>query len=1204
MSQKVVEFYIQTLKEYTTKLNKEKTDKITVLMQVGEFFEIYGLIYPNGSRVGNVWEFCDDTNLKVAKKTQVVYDNPDIKVYMGGVGESYINPYIQKAVEQFGWTIVIFDQHRIGNSDKFERREQTIISPGVNINADTFSNITLFIYMEQIKSYINTNSIKNKIIKNDTLINIGMAYVDCLTGENGVMAINNSPSSDISIPLDELLKILTIKNPKELVIHLEGIDTVHISDEDLTNALHLFNYNYKIIRNQVDEQFHKLRFQTSILDSVYVKHRGIMDILQQLDLDSAEHNYSRIALTLLLEFILKHDKTIIQKLETPEIMINSNNYLMLANNCLEQLDIINNTGNTISKSNSYIPNKRITLLEMLDNTKTPLGKMLLRRRLSIPITNIDIIEKRYNQIDELYKLHSNYITTAQDKFGSVLYQLRQHLSGIKNIDNYLRKIITLKIQPFEISSYLESLTACITTINFINDIPTRYNISTANGDKCKYLMELLPNDKEKYTFQNIKLKIQNEFILDNLEFNVWNGVISNPFKKGISVVLDTLQNEIDSDQHFLDNLLIKLSQIIDNKYDSNKDKPLIYTGENATKGIYIFTNTARKDILEAYFSSKTTNTNTTANTNTNANTNTTTNTNKSLKVGNYMITGKDIKFLKMKESKWEIEIPQLKISNGSLKANIDRMGKLAKMEVAKWLQTHIINDIDVLRSLSTIANFIGEIDVLQSNTLNAIEKGYTRPIISGGNIPTTEQTPINNNNSNNNVNNNVNSYLKARAIRHPIIEYISRNTKYVPNDVALGVNGMDGMLLFGVNAVGKSSLMKSVGVNIIMAQSGMFVASSYFEYKPFKYLFTRILGNDNLYAGLSSFEVEMKEFKVILKYADENSILLCDELFRGTQVNDAEALVASGLEILSKRNVKFVSATHLHSLTTMPCIQQLENIKSYHLLVEQDSNNPRKLIYSRKLKEGSGPASYGILVADAMNIDNEFVSRAKEIRLDIENNNGYRNNIETPGKGLTTHLKIGSKYNKEKVIGACEVCSKIPAIDVHHINMQCSANNVELIENSECGIFNKNKLWNLVALCKECHQSVHSSPVKLTIDGYIHTSNGLELKYNWCNNISGDNNVLNNISKISNDNSNIGIASNNKIINTGKFNTGKQEKNNNKLTNDITNTIMNSITNEIPDEIKNKINDMKFNNATPKKIQTDIKRLFNINITQQFIRNF
>ena len=206
---KTVEFYMQTLKEYTEKLKKEKgTDKITLLMQVGEFFEIYGLIYPDGNRVGNVWEFCDDTNLKVALKPQVVYNQPEIKVYMGGVGEAYVNPYIQKAVEQFGWTIVIFDQHRIGNTDKFERKEQTIISPGININSDNFSNITLFIYMEHVKSYYISNHTHTHNYKHlQGVINIGLSFIDCLSGENGVMAINNAPAGDISIPMDELLKL-------------------------------------------------------------------------------------------------------------------------------------------------------------------------------------------------------------------------------------------------------------------------------------------------------------------------------------------------------------------------------------------------------------------------------------------------------------------------------------------------------------------------------------------------------------------------------------------------------------------------------------------------------------------------------------------------------------------------------------------------------------------------------------------------------------------------------------------------------------------------------------------------------------------------------------------------------------------------------------------------------------------------------------
>ncbi len=238
MTQKVVEFYMDTLKHYTKKLNK---DKVIILMQVGEFFEVYGLIYPDGRKEGNIWEFCDNVNLKVAHKPQEVYNNPAIQVFMGGVGESYINPYIQKAVDRFGWTVVIFEQSRIGNgSAKFERKETSIISPGLNINSDssTFSNITMIIYIEQVKTYYKSRQdqdgpaiTNSKIIRNehrndlrndhinDRQINIGMSFIDCISGANGIMAINNSSTSDISIPFDELLKLLTIKNPNELYIY-------------------------------------------------------------------------------------------------------------------------------------------------------------------------------------------------------------------------------------------------------------------------------------------------------------------------------------------------------------------------------------------------------------------------------------------------------------------------------------------------------------------------------------------------------------------------------------------------------------------------------------------------------------------------------------------------------------------------------------------------------------------------------------------------------------------------------------------------------------------------------------------------------------------------------------------------------------------------------------------------------------------------
>jgi len=1133
MAQKTVEFYMQTLKEYTTKLKK---DKVVVLMQVGEFFEIYGLVYPDGSREGVVWEFCDNTNLKIALKPQTVYDRPEIQVYMGGVGESYVNPYIQKAVDRFGWTVVIFDQHKIGNTNKFERKESAIISPGININSDNFSNITLFIYMENVKQYYSKPTFTSSTLagkrnndSQDSQIHIGVAYIDCLTGENGIMAMNNAPSSDISIQLDELLKILTIKNPNEMYIYLENIDPTMIPDDDLVNALHLFNYRYKIIRDTIPENNYKLKYQQTILESVYLKQRGLMDIMQQLNIDGPEHNYSRIALTLLIEFIMKHDKTVIQKLETPEIILNSDKYMMLANNALEQLDIIDNY-----KQEYRTNNRRVSLLELLDNTRTPLGKILLRQRLSIPITDETLLAKRYNQIHELQTLHTQYLAKnvgnggSADKYGSPLHQLRMKLANIKNIENYLRKIITSKIQPGEIAPYIESLEACITVFDYVKTIAT----GTGTSNITPSIQALLPSSMTVTNFKTIYEQLLRDLKVEFLNCNVWNGITSNPLKRGISTVLDNLQAEIDNDQNFLDTLLDKLSKIIDPNYYSKATnvKQLIYVGENATKGIHIFTNTSRKELLEKYFNEK----------------------GAKMQVGTYILTSKDFTFLKMKESKWEIEIPLLKSSNGTLKVNIDRMGKLAKTEMMIWFKANITEQSEILEALNTYARFIAEIDVLQSNVLNVVDKGYTKPLL---NTSLERKT----------------SYLNIEQIRHPIIESINTKTQYVPNDIAMGVNNKDGVLLFGVNAVGKSSLMKSIGVNLIMAQAGMYVAASKFEYKPFKYLFTRILGNDNLYAGLSSFEVEMKEFKVILKFADENSIILGDELCRGTVIEDSSALVAAALEMLSKRGSKFIFATHIHSLTGMDCVTKLENIRLCHMLVEQDPNNAKKLIYSRKLKDGSGPSSYGILVASSMNIDEDFIARAIEIRKGIES--------QTHSSG--SNVIVGSKYNKDKVIAMCEVCCKNNAVDVHHINQQCDANCCELIDNIELGIFNKNKLWNLVSLCKPCHQAVHASPSKLSIKGYETTTNGLELNYSW-----------------------LRTSSTSSLKNTNSSNGSDSEYP------DVTGSNDESVTpaRDVPrvsvmtEEIKNKILEMKGNNATPKKIQFDIKRYFNYTISQQAIR--
>ena len=165
-----------------------------------------------------------------------------------------------------------------------------------------------------------------------------------------------------------------------------------------------------------------------------------------------------------------------------------------------------------------------------------------------------------------------------------------------------------------------------------------------------------------------------------------------------------------------------------------------------------------------------------------------------------------------------------------------------------------------------------------------------------------------------------NSFFDAKNLRHPLVEHIQTNEVYVANDISIGLNNC-GMCLFGVNTSGKSTVIKSVGIAVIMAQAGMFVPASEFTYKPYNTIFTRILSNDNLFKCLSSFGTEMSEFQYIEEYADENSLVLGDELCNGTETDSAVAIFAAGLMFLNERKSSHIFATHLHAILDVKQIQ-------------------------------------------------------------------------------------------------------------------------------------------------------------------------------------------------------------------------------------------------------------------------------------------
>ena len=117
------------------------------------------------------------------------------------------------------------------------------------------------------------------------------------------------------------------------------------------------------------------------------------------------------------------------------------------------------------------------------------------------------------------------------------------------------------------------------------------------------------------------------------------------------------------------------------------------------------------------------------------------------------------------------------------------------------------------------------------------------------------------------------SFIKMKGLRHVLIEHLEKNELYVTNDIEIGTTPQ-GILLFGTNAVGKTSLIKAIGICVIMAQAGLYVPCDSMIYSPYEYLFTRIIGNDNIFKGLSTFGVEMSELRVILNKCNKNSLIL------------------------------------------------------------------------------------------------------------------------------------------------------------------------------------------------------------------------------------------------------------------------------------------------------------------------------------------
>jgi DNA mismatch repair protein MutS len=401
----------------------------------------------------------------------------------------------------------------------------------------------------------------------------------------------------------------------------------------------------------------------------------------------------------------------------------------------------------------------------------------------------------------------------------------------------------------------------------------------------------------------------------------------------------------------------------------------------------------------------------------------------------------------------KITYPELNTHSEQMDKLYEELNSLLKecfcSDVLNWFHTYST-------VLNKVINFVTQIDLIANNAYTSKKYHYVKPTLN------TEKTE---------------SFVNIKQMRHPIIERLI-DYEYVPHDFNLN-DKTRGIMIYGPNSAGKSALMKALGLCVIMAQCGMYVPASSFEYNIFTALYTRISGGDNLFKGQSSFIVELNELRTILKKANEKSLVLGDEICRGTEEHSGLAIVATTVIKLSTFGAKFMFTTHLHNLPKLKAIQELNSIKFVYLSVDQING---ELVFSRKLLEGTGDNIYGITIAKYILDDPEFISSATKLKNEILEQQGINCKVINDKKSL---------YNKDIYMDNCYICESQEKLEAHHINFQKDfKQTINGLINEKKRHLLKDDKANLVVLCGVCHDKLHNNEFK--IKGLTKTSSGVK----------------------------------------------------------------------------------------------------------------
>ena len=772
-------------------------------------------------RVGDFYETFGEDAIQASKILDIILTKrgagSQSETELAGFPHHSLNLYLPKLVKA-GLRVAICDQLEDPKKTKkiVKRGVTELVTPGL-------ASVDGVLYPKK------NNFLASIFISN----NIGISFLDISTGE---FLLSQGDSEYIA-------KLLANFNPSEILIAKQQ---KKIFNEKFGELYNLFFLDEWVYNSDFANELIQKQFKTNSIKGFGIKdlNEGVISTAGILHYLSETQHHS-----------LSHITTISR--------IPTEGHVWLDRFTIRNLEIFH--------PNNF---EGKCLIDVIDNTISPMGGRLLKRWLALPSTDKDLISQRHNIVDHfiLKEEHRNFVCEL--------------LSSLSDIERLVSKIATKKITPRELYNLNESLKT-------IKPLKNKFKKTS-----CKDLNKLTNSLSSCEDF----IKIIDTTLSENPPVNINKGnSISSEFSKELKELRSLSKNNKD----YLDDMLRQQSEIT--------NIPSLKISSNNVFGYYIeVRNTHKEKVPEGWIRKQT------------------------LVNAERYIT-EELKDYESKILGAEERIMQLEI---------------------KFFD-ELLNSCQLfIREIQNNSSLIANLDCLASFSSLSISKNYVRP--------------------------EINDSFEIEIIngKHPVIEsQLPIDKPYIPNSISLNKENQQIIMITGPNMSGKSAILRQTAIICLLAQIGCFVPAEKLKMGIIDKIFTRVGASDNISMGESTFMVEMNETALILNNISERSLILLDEIGRGTSTYDGISIAWAISEYLHnhKSKPKTLFATHYHELNQMA--GSFERIKNFNVSIKEENN---QILFLRKLIPGSSEHSFGIHVAKMAGMPKDVLDKANDMLKQLE----------------------------------------------------------------------------------------------------------------------------------------------------------------------------------------------------------------------------